>query len=336
MNYIGSKHKLTDFIKESIVSVVGNDLSRYVFCDLFAGTGAIGKAFKKEVGSIISNDVEYYAYVLNRNYIKNTTPFEYEYLIDCLNCFDFPVQNEFIFNEYSKGGKANRLYFSGENGRRIDSARSLINKWGLYQQISEDQYFFLLCSLLESADKVANTASVYGAHLKKLKLSAQKPLIIKPALFKETPGKIHSVFNQDANEVVRSIAGDILYLDPPYNQRQYGANYHLLNTIAKYQLFEPQGVTGLPPGYYRSSYCQSKKVYDNLRDIIENAHFKYAFLSYNNEGLLAPDQIKEIFSAFGEYKVFEVSHFGFRADTEENREFRAGKGTTESLHCLIK
>ena len=115
-----------------------------------------------------------------------------------------------------------------------------------------------MASLLESADKVANTASVYGAYLKHIKKSAQKDLKIEPALFSQTKN-IHKVFNRSANDLIKEIEGDILYLDPPYNTRQYGANYHLLNTIAKYDSFVPKGKTGLR-NYEKSVYCMKNEV----------------------------------------------------------------------------
>ena len=68
--------------------------------------------------------------------------------------------------------------------------------------------------------------------------------MIKPAIFQETNNK-HQVFQKDGNKLIKSITGDLLYLYPSYNARQYRANYHLLNTIAKYDIFAPKGVTGL-------------------------------------------------------------------------------------------
>src|SRR5690606_41716683 len=100
MNYIGSKHKLSDFIKKSVYSVVGKDLSDKVFCDIFAGTGIVGRNFKTEVKQIISNDLEYYSFVLNKNYIGNHHPFEYQNLIEELNTLK--ELNEFVFEEYSE------------------------------------------------------------------------------------------------------------------------------------------------------------------------------------------------------------------------------------------
>ena len=256
MNYIGSKNKLSDFIKKSVYQVVGEDLSDKIFCDLFAGTGIVGRNFKAETKKIISNDFEFYSYVLNRNYIGNHQKIEFEKLIEELNSIE--GKSGFISEEYSENGKSERLYFSGQNGKKIDSIRQEIEQWKLSQKINEDQYYFLLCSLLEAADKIANTASVYGAFLKQIKKSAQKKLELQPANFEITKNQ-HEVYNEDANELIKKIEGDILYLDPPYNARQYGANYHLLNTIAKYDHFSPKGKTGLR-NYQKSKYCSKPEV----------------------------------------------------------------------------
>ena len=124
MNYIGSKNKLSDFIKQSVYQVVGKDLSSKTFCDLFAGTGIVGRNFKAETKKVISNDFEFYSYVLNRNYIWNHQNFDYEDLINELNLFE--GKSGFISEEYSENGKSERLYFSEENGKKIDAIRQKI------------------------------------------------------------------------------------------------------------------------------------------------------------------------------------------------------------------
>src|SRR5690606_1781717 len=167
MNYIGSKHKLSNFIFETVTKTCGKDLSQKTFCDLFAGTGIVGRTFKTSVKQIIANDVEYYSFVLNRNYIGNHIIFEYEGFLNELNLLK--GKKAFIFQNYSEGGKAGRNYFTSENGQKIDAVRLQIEEWKKTSKITNDQYFFLLASLLESADKVANTASVYGAYLKHIK-----------------------------------------------------------------------------------------------------------------------------------------------------------------------
>ena len=331
MNYIGSKHKLSDFIKQSVYSVLGNDLSDKIFCDLFAGTGIVGRNFKSEVKQVISNDIEYYSFVLIRNYIENHQKIEYNQLINELN--ELEGVSGFIFEEYSENGKSQRQYFSEKNGKKIDAIRKKIESWKKEKTIINNQYYFLLASLLESADKVANTASVYGAFLKHIKKSAQKEIIIKPAIF-EINDNDHKVFNCDSNELINKIDGDILYLDPPYNARQYGANYHLLNTIALYDNFIPKGKTGLRQ-YEKSNYCSRNVVMKSFEELIKNAQFKYTFLSYNNEGLMNNNEIRLILSKFGKYDLITTDYKRFKADKEENRNHKAN-ATTEYLHILEK
>lgn len=331
MNYIGSKNKLSSFIIDTIKSVVGENLSEKIFCDLFAGTGIVGRNLKPEVKSVISNDIELYSFVLNKNYIGNHRQLEYQDLISELN--NLTGFKGFISEEYSENGKGQRLYFSEYNGRKIDAARQQIESWQSKNNISDNQYYFLLCSLLESADKVANTASVYGAFLKQIKKSAQKNIVIEPALFSINCNE-HKVFNEDANQLINKISGDILYLDPPYNARQYGANYHLLNTIASYKPFNPKGKTGLPK-YSKSKYCSPSFVQTEFESLIKYAKFKHIFLSYNNEGLMNINDIKRIMEKYGKYNLREIEYQRFKADRSENRSYTTNK-TTEYLHILEK
>ena len=323
MNYIGSKFKLSNWIKDEINRKIS--INNKVFCDIFAGTGIIGRSVKKDVKKVIANDMEYYAYVLNRNYIGNHKNLKEKLeVIEYLN--NLPLRdNGFIYNNYCS--PANRLYFSDENGKKIDTIRREIEKF----KNNEDLYYFLLASLIESADKVANTASVYGAFLKKLKKSAQKELILKPAIYEENENE-HLVFQDDANKLIEKISGDILYLDPPYNSRQYGANYHLLNTIAEYKEFEPRGKTGLRE-YYKSPWCQKGRVKEVFEKLIKAADFEWIFLSYNNEGLMDEEEIKEIMSQYGKYELVKKEYQRYKAD--KNRVYKDNK-THEYLHILKK
>ena len=323
MNYIGSKYKLSNWIKEEINKKI--EVKNKVFCDIFAGTGIIGRVFKRDVKKVIANDIEYYAYILNRNYIGNHKDLKEKLkVIEYLN--NLPLRDDgFIYNNYCS--PADRLYFSDENGKKIDSVRMEIEKF----KEDEDLYYFLLASLIESADKVANTASVYGAFLKKLKKSAQKELVLEPAIYEENDNE-HLVFRDDANNIIKNIKGDILYLDPPYNSRQYGANYHLLNTIAEYQEFKPKGKTGLRE-YYKSPWCQKGKVKKVFEDLIKEANFEWIFLSYNNEGLMKKEEIKDIMSKYGKYELVKKEYQRYKAD--RNREYKDNK-TYEYLHILRK
>lgn len=332
MNYIGSKLKLCQsFLPNTIKSVCGNDLSKKTFCDLFAGTGIVGRTFKTSVKKVISNDIEYYSFVLNKNYIENHQEIKNkEVFINELNSIT-ELKEGFIFENYCLGGNCGRQYFSDFNGKKIDSIRIQIEELKNSERIDSSLYYFLLCSLLESADKVANTASVYGAFLKSLKKSAQKEMILESADFEINENE-HQVFNEDANSLIKKIGGDILYLDPPYNTRQYGANYHLLNTIAEYKPFEPQGKTGLRK-YSRSKYCSTSTVKEEFEELIKNANFKYIFLSYNNEGLMNCDDAKKIMSKYGHYDLAKTDYQRFKADS--NR-YNKADSTVEYLHILEK
>ena len=331
MNYIGSKQKLSSFINTTVTDVCGEDLSQKVFCDLFAGTGIVGRVFKNKTKQVIANDLEYYSYVLNRNYIGNHVALDTNRLLEELNALKGTPG--FITQEYGDGGKAQRSYFTQENAQKIDVVRQKIEAWNNEGKIGSDQYYFLLASLLESADKVANTASVYGAYLKQIKKSAARPLIIDPANF-EISENTHQVYQENSNDLIKKIEGDILYLDPPYNARQYGANYHLLNTIAKYDTFVPQGKTGLRP-YNKSAYSSKIQVEDSFEELIKNARFSYVFLSYNNEGLMPPETVKKIMSAYGKYSLATTAYQRFKADKTQNRNHKASS-TTEYLHILEK
>lgn len=332
MNYIGSKNKLFNWIETVIGQTIDQPMSELVFCDLFAGTGIVGRNFKTQVRQVIANDVEYYSFVLLKNYIGNYQAIpRQEELLGKLN--QLSGIKGFIGEEYGENGKAGRLFFSEANAKKIDACRQQIETWRNSKEISENSYYFLLASLLESADKVANTASVYGAFLKKIKASAAKELLIRPAEFSKTPHN-HQVFQQDGNELIKKISGDVLYLDPPYNARQYGANYHVLNTIAKYDSFSPKGKTGLRD-YYKSAYCRKNEVATEFEELIAAAQFRYIFLSYNNEGLMPPETIKEIMGKYGKYSLKTKDYQRFKADKTENRNHTANK-TTEFLHILEK
>ncbi|WP_104742880.1 DNA adenine methylase [Helicobacter cinaedi] len=337
MNYIGSKLKLLPFLQQSIESTLkkhnAKPLQDSVFCDLFAGTGAVGRAFKSKVKQVISNDKEYYSFVLNQNYIANHAPLiRANELLEMLNNTQLtPLKKGKIFKAYALGSGSGRQYFSDENAMKIDGIRERIAAWRQSGFINEAEFYFLLASLLESSDRVANTACVYGAFLKCLKKSATKELVLSPAVF-ESSHNSHKVFNEDSQHLITQISGDILYLDPPYNAREYGANYHLLNTIALYDDFIPKGKTGLR-AYEKSAWCKKSEVEQMLDFLLQNADFEWIFLSYNDEGLLSLEKIEKLMKKYGAYFCVKQEHQRFKADS--TRQQKQSK-TTEYLHILHK
>ena len=240
----------------------------------------------------------------------------------------------FIFENYCAGSGSGRNYFTDSNGKKCDAIRIEIERLFNQNLISEETYFGLLAGLVNSIDKYANTASVYGAFLKHIKKSAQKQF--KLELLPKIQGPKGEVYNEDVNKLITRIHGDVLYLDPPYNARQYCSNYHVLETIARYDYPELKGKTGLrEPNGQKSKYCSKRTLESEFENLIANANFRYIFLSYNNEGLMNVDAIKNILSRYGTYRCFTQSYRRFKADKDKNRNI-SGKETTEYLHCLIK
>ena len=332
MNYIGSKYSLLDFLETTIEEVSGyKDGDNYVFGDLFAGTGIIGQTYKSKGCTVISNDIQYYSYVLNKHYIENIPELDTS-LLEKLNNLT-PVEG-FIYKNYCEGSGSGRNYFTNENGMKCDAIRAKLEHLRMIGEIDDHLYFYYLASLVNSIDKYANTASVYGAFLKHIKKSAQKKFQLE--LLPVISGSIGETYNEDINELAKKICGDVLYLDPPYNARQYCSNYHVLETISRYDNPKLNGVTGLRDStYQKSKFCSKRTVVDTFEDLIKNAKFKYIFLSYNNEGLMSLDTIKKIMSSYGEYSFFTKDYKRFKADKDENRNI-AANSTTEYLHCLVK
>lgn len=345
MNYIGSKHSLLPFLEEVYHSIA--DGTETVFCDLFAGTGAVGRLFKRLGLQVIANDLQYYAFVLNKAYLEINEPPAFAELRKHYaregksnqSQSSEPIQEaiRFVNNLAGKSGfiarhyapDGNRLYYTKENAEKADAIRQSIEEWRDRQIITEAEYFYILCSLLEAIDQVANTASVYGAYLKRFKKTATKPLLLKP-LGLSNHVKGCRVFNEDANELITQISCDILYLDPPYNHRQYGANYHVLETIAAYDDPELSGVTGMRP-YRRSQYCQPQAAKAALEHLIRNASAKHILLSYNDEGLLSLEEVRDILSLRGEPKTFQTSYSRFKADN--GRAYKRDS-TVEYIHYV--
>ena len=321
-----------DFLTTTIVDVAGTNTEGKVFADLFAGTGVVGKTFKERGYRVISNDIQYYSYVLNKHLIENVPPLS----IDIIDNFNQLTGTEgFIYKNYCAGSGSGRQYFTDQNGMKCDSIRIELEKLKKCGDIDEAQYYYLLASLINSIDKYANTASVYGAFLKQVKKSAAKEfeLELLPIIDGDKESK---AYNYNISDIIKSIGGDILYLDPPYNARQYCTNYHVLETIARYDSPELKGKTGLRDySSQKSLFCSPRTVVEAFDDVLRHADFDYIFLSYNNEGLMPFDVIQHTMEKYGEYQRFEQEYRRFKADTDKNRNIKANT-TTEYLHCLIR
>ncbi len=324
MNYIGSKQKLAPWIKEVVEEVYVGKLEDAIFADIFAGTGQVARHFKKHVKKVITNDLESYSFILNSHYIGNTKRIE---SVEIANQSKVGV----ISKQFSEVGDMKRKYFTKENAQLIDGLRDSIEKLLVDKKINKNQYYWLMASLIESADSVANTASIYGAYLKEYKKTALKPLNFKLVPYEITEQK-NEIYQMDANQLIKKISGDILYLDPPYNARQYGANYHVLNKIIENKDFKSEKITGLTD-YNKSDYCKKDKVFETFESLIRDAKFKYIFISYNNEGLIEEKEFESMLKKYGQYSLYKKEYKRFKADAKRPNQ---SPTTFEHLHVLIK
>ena len=339
MRYYGCKTKLLDFLSEGVAKIGINHGS--VFCDLFSGTTTVARHFKQKDYTVYANDFLEFSYSLARAYIKNNSHPNFSGLkkivngvnghssenlsivINYLNSLS-PIKG-FIYNNYCPGGTKNldspRMYFTDENGMKIDAIRTKIQMWKGENIINEDEFYILLTSLIETIPYVANISGNYAAYLKEWDPRALKPIKLRVPVIIKSKRK-NKAFKEDANTLIKKIYSDILYLDPPYNSRQYAPNYFLLELIAEgwFNGQEPKiyGKTGMRPYEdQKSAYCQKNEVLTAFEDLIRNAKTKFILLSYNDEGLMSENEITDILSDRGKVQIFKKSHRRYRSINQD-------------------
>ncbi len=219
---------------------------------------------------------------------------------------------------------------------KIDGIRETIQKWFDEEVITENEFYILLTSLIESVPFVSNISGTYGAFLKYWDPRALKPFkLIVPLII--TSDIEHEIYNEDSNILIENINCDILYLDPPYNTRQYATNYHILETIAAWDNPKIYGKTGLRPyKHQKSSYCDKSKCIQALEDLIASANAKHILLSYNNEGLIPEKEILRIMGKRGKVKIYEKPYRRFRSDSDEKRNYKCDDVTEKIYYVKIK
>lgn len=257
MDYIGSKEKLNDWLFDIMLDGINPD--RLIFLDACAGSGAVSKyAARYNFAKIVSNDImEFPSHIVRGAVSLPLSKLEIATkLIDEMN--GLVGINGFFSENYSE--RSGRLYFSNENSAKIDVCRSFIEK-----RAKGDTYLrsYLLYCLLEAFSAVSNTTGVQAAFLKKLKERAQKPLKVHVGKSLHKYGLVKT-YNEDILSLLKSgkTKEDILYIDPPYNERQYGPNYHLYETLVKNDTPEIHGKTGLRDwqNESKSDFCSKKNM----------------------------------------------------------------------------
>ena len=319
MRFIGNKTNLLNDIAQVIKE--NCDGTEKVFCDIFSGTASVARFFKNRY-KIISNDLLYFSYVLQKGTIENNEIPSFKKLEDRLNIhdvFDYLENidikqekfNKFIYENYSPNKKCERMYLTSENALRIDFIRNKIEEWRNKELINKNEYYYLLAALIEGVPFVSNITGTYGAYLKQWDKRAFKKFEMIRLNVIDNNVK-NQCYNKNSNDLIQEISGDILYLDPPYNERQYLPNYHLLETIAKYDNPEIKGKTGIRVyNSEKSNYCIKNKVYSEMEELIKNAKFKHIIVSYNQDGLLSKNGIETILKKYGNketYKLYEIPY----------------------------
>jgi adenine-specific DNA-methyltransferase len=234
------------------------------------------------------------------------------------------------------------MFFTLENASRIDAVRTKIHEWRVSGLLDDDEYFYLLASLLEGADAVANTTGVYAAYVKSWQANARKPLRLGAPEVVPSSDQRSVAIQGDVNDVIRDIGRiDLLYLDPPYNTRQYSSYYHVPELIARgWFEGEPEirGKTGLIPDQdKKSSWSTRAGCVAALADLLEHADTRHILLSYNSEGIIPEDDIGRIFCTRGRaetFRTYELDYARYRADSDhETRQYKADR-VVEKLYYV--
>ena len=321
MKYIGNKTRVLGFIedclKRSEIDFTGKKVA-----DLFAGTGSVSSFFLKNKCEVYSCDNMTYSiaeqYRVNY-YFKEPLFDEISFIIggntldDVLNFLNNLVPFKgYFFENFAPSGKYKRQYFTDKNAQKIDAIREKIESFKDY--LSNEKIMFLLGILMCSADRVSNTSGTYGAYLKIWRSMALKDIILEKPKFISN-GK-NFIFQDDVlNFVKNNKKFDIVYLDPPYNKRQYASNFHVLESIVVYDKQLLKGKTGLRNyDKQKSDFCIVKKVKKAFEELIENIDSKYIIMSYSTEGLLSEDEILLILKNKGEVVSYKNNYRRFKTN----------------------
>lgn len=316
--FLGNKYKLLGFI-EDIANEKCNGFSS--FCDIFAGTGVVGERFNENNIKVIANDF------LSSNYIPlkaflGTSEIDFEEIEKKINLLnDLEANNDNYFSEHF-----GETYFTLENARKIGAIRDKIDEI----TDNENERAVLITALLYAVDKVANTVGHYDAYRKKL--DTVQPLRLLVPDFEPENNSNNEIYNKDANQLIRKISCDVLYIDPPYNSRQYSDAYHLLENLVTWAKPPVHGkAKKMDRSHIKSDYCL-QSASRAFADLISNANCKHILLSYNNTGeskdgrsnaRISDERIINILKSRGEVDIFERDYKAFttgKSDTDGHTE----------------
>ncbi|MDX1577863.1 MAG: DNA adenine methylase [Gemmatimonadota bacterium] len=357
MRYLGNKTKLLPFILRAVETL---EVEPGVACDPFAGTASVATALKRAGWRVHAGDLLAASYALQvaRLELDRTPRFPASLLEGRANggtisyrkvlaSLEEQEVRGFVSEHYTLAGRAGRehgrMYFSPENGRRIDGIRGRIAAWREAGLIDRRRAQLLIATLIEAADRVANTTGVYASFVKSLQPNALRALELRPIV--PTPGNgVNggcSAFRGPARELLRAAGPvDLVYLDPPYNGRQYPGYYHIPELLALGWTPPPRirGKTGLiPDDDLRSEWCRKGRVADALRDTLAAADGRHILLSYNDEGLLSAEEIETALRERGDpdsYRLHRRPYRRYRSDADGPDRSYARDRVKEHLHYV--
>ncbi len=334
--YIGSKERLAPIILAEINRI--NPNARRVI-DLMAGTGSFSLALRQSGFLVTAVDIMTYSYHHLRVALLMSEPPEfsglkvllskqtkhtlfgtgsYAEVIDHLNALE-PIHG-YCFREFGEGGVPlngckPRKYFTAYNAAMIDAIRSQIKDWNSNGLLTKNEHSLLLHDLIMAANDVANIAGTYGHFLSRFVKRAEVPIRLTPTSFTRGLTKGHKIYCGYAEDLSGRLYGDICYIDPPYMKRQYAANYHLLETLAREDEPEAIGKSGLRP--WRSQYsnfCSKVKIRNSLDIIISRIHSPDILVSYSEDGLLSIEELTNFLQAYGEVSTKTLKYKRFKSN----------------------
>lgn len=340
LDYIGSKYVLLEWLKGNILQKTGwTSFQGKRVADLFAGTGIVSYTFRSLGASVTTNDRELYSACTAKAMAVCSYTEVCKNLIEQLN-IELQTQSAigYMTTHYSPYESCERMFFTVDNAKKIDYVRQRLE--ALQASLSDEDHEFLLASLLVSADLVSNTAAVYGCYLKEFKKTAQKPFRLVPVHTSMTPPQVGSKgYQLDvlSEEFQNEINVDLVYLDPPYNERQYSKNYFPLNQLTKDPSWLPnepplKGKTGIPEDCFLSPFCKKGKPVEEAFDTLcRTLKTKWIFISYNSESLISKDRMLEVLKKYGTVSVVESEYKRFKS-----YQYNKDKQIQEYLFCLEK
>jgi adenine-specific DNA-methyltransferase len=306
--YIGGKSLLLT----EIFNAIPDGLRKGTFCDLFAGTGIVGSSAFIHFDDVILNDLLYSNEIIYRGFFGAGT-FSKKRLEmfhqDMLKRISLPIRENYFSRNFG------RKYFSDSAAKAIGLIRESIESNSY--QFNKREKSIALASLIYSSDRIANTVGHYEAyrktesHFKEFEFRLIEPSRLLKA----------EIYRKDANQLAREIKTDVVYIDPPYNSRQYSRFYHVLETLAKWDKPELEGVALKPPTENSSEYCKAGAV-DAFDELINSIKSSLIIVSYNNtysskssssKNKITLRQIDSIMKSKGKTKIRRVPHKHFSA-----------------------